>query len=1067
MAAPPVRPSRRPGLLGYFVRHGTAANLLMALMMLFGLYGAQNLNLQLTPDIASNQVAVNVVWEGAGPEQVDGAIIARLQPPLQDIDGVERIRSSARDGSGAIRVVFEPDVNMAAAGEAVTAAVSAVGGLPDGAERPSVRRVVWTDKVADVVLHGPVGHDQIGRLATEYTDLLRAAGLARVSLLGAPPHAVRVSVPERELVRHDLTVADVARAVSDAARSDPGGRTAAGARVSTGTERRSIEDLGDVVVGAGADGDRLRLRDIAAIEDEGARIGRRYYVGENAAAVISVRRNEGGDSVAIMDRIRAVTAQVAPTLPAGVRVDYASTRVDVVEARLALLLDNALFGMALVLGVLFLFLNARTAIWVAAGIPAALLFAAGMMWAFGLSLNVVTLFALILTLGIVVDDAIVVGEHADALSRRRGLAPMAAAEQAAKRMAAPVISAGLTTAIAFTGLLAIGGRFGKMLEGLAIVVAMVLLASLVESLLVLPNHMRHALARGRGDWADVASSRVNRGFDALRDRALRPAVRGLVRVRWPALGLAFALLAFAIAQLQTGALPWRFWHSPDRTSLAGNIAMLSGAEREDTLAQMRLVEQAVRDTGAALEARHGADPVRFVLTQIGGGAGRGLAVEDSKEPWQLASLEVELIDPDARPYSSWEFLAEVERRLQRTPLTEVISFRGSGAGGPGEDSISIELSGAEAAELKAASEALQQALAAFPEVSALEDDLAYDKTELLLEITPLGESQGLTAETIGAVLRNRLTGVQAAEFAVEGRTGTITVRLPRDELTADFLSRTRIRTPSGDWAPLSELVTVSSRPGFGVLRRADGVMSVTVTGELSEDDADRAAFIEREMRERILPKLAERHDIRYDFSGLARQEQAFLADAEAGFAMALAGIYLVLAWVFASWSRPLTVLVAVPFGLVGAVWGHVWMDLPMTLYSVVGLIGMSGIIINDSIVLVTTIDEYSRRRALAPALVDAVCDRFRAVTLTTLTTVLGLAPLLFETSSEAQALRPTVVTLCFGLGFGFFLVLLVTPALVLAQRDVGAALTSARRLAMLALGLRRARRLGRARDRAT
>ena len=252
-----------------------------------------------------------------------------------------------------------------------------------------------------------------------------------------------------------------------------------------------------------------------------------------------------------------------------------------------------------------------------------------------------------------------------------------------------------------------------------------------------------------------------------------------------------------------------------------------------------------------------------------------------------------------------------------------------------------------------------------------------------------------------------------------------------------------------------------------MLRRADGVMSVTVTGELSEDDADRAAFIEREMRERILPKLAERHDIRYDFSGLARQEQAFLADAEAGFAMALAGIYLVLAWVFASWSRPLTVLVAVPFGLVGAVWGHVWMDLPMTLYSVVGLIGMSGIIINDSIVLVTTIDEYSRRRALAPALVDAVCDRFRAVTLTTLTTVLGLAPLLFETSSEAQALRPTVVTLCFGLGFGFFLVLLVTPALVLAQRDVGAALTSARRLAMLALGLRRARRLGRARDRAT
>ncbi|MEC9432894.1 MAG: efflux RND transporter permease subunit [Pseudomonadota bacterium] len=1076
--APPPRPPdrasarlpRRPGVLGYFVRHNTAANLLMALMLLFGLYGAQNLRMQLTPDIPQNRVQVKVAWDGAGPEQVDGAVIALLVPPLQALDGVDRIRSSAQDGSGTIIVDYEPGVNMAEAGEAASSAVSAVGGLPDGMDRPSVRRLVWTDKVTDVVIHGPVGHDQIGRLATEFSDRLRAAGLARVALLGAPPHAVRVSVPERELVRHDLTVAEVAAAVADAARTDPGGRTASGTRVSTGAERRTIEELGDVVVGADADGERLRLRDIARIEDEGARTGRRYYVGDQAAAVVAVSRNEMGDAVEIMQRVRAISEEMAPTLPAGVRFDFVSSRVEVVEERLALLLDNAATGMALVLAVLFLFLNARTAIWVSAGIPISLLFAAGMMWAFGLSLNLVTLFALILTLGIVVDDAIVVGEHADDLARRRRLSPAAAAEQAARRMAAPVISAGLTTAIAFTGLLAIGGRFGKMLEGLAIVVAMVLLASLVESLLVLPNHMRHALGKGvrgvgtvagrrRTDWADIASSRVNRGFDALRDRAFRPAVVALTRLRWPALGLAFALLAFAAAQLQTGALPWRFWHSPDRASVAGNIAMLSGAEREDTLAQLRQVERAIEETGKEFEARYGADPVRFVLGQVGGSAGRGLAVEDSKEPWQLASVSVELSDPDERPYSSWEFLGEVQKRIVRAPLTEVVTFRGLG-GGPGEDSISIELSGAEAEELKAASEALQQALADYPEVSALEDNLAYDKTELLLEITPLGEAQGLTAEAIGRVLRNRLTGVKAAEFAVEGRTGTITVRLPQEELTADFLARTRILTPSGDWAPLSELVAVSSRPGFGVLRRVDGVMSVTLTGELSEDDPDRAALVERDLRERILPGIAERYDIRYDLSGLAKQERAFLADAEMGFALALAGIYLVLAWVFASWSRPLTVLAVVPFGLVGAVWGHVWMGVPMTLYSVVGLIGMSGIIINDSIVLVTTIDEYARGRALRPALIDAVCDRFRAVTLTTLTTVLGLAPLLTETSSQAQTLLPTVVTLCFGLGFGFFLVLLVTPALVLAQRDVGRALTSARRMTALALGRRRAKRLG-------
>ncbi len=460
---------------------------------------------------------------------------------------------------------------------------------------------------------------------------------------------------------------------------------------------------------------------------------------------------------------------------------------------------------------------------------------------------------------------------------------------------------------------------------------------------------------------------------------------------------------------------------------------------------MREMQRAADAVAARYEAEHGTNPLLYVLAEVGGTTGRGLTVADNKDSDLLGSIAIELIDADLRPYSSFQFVADLQDEVRQLPLTEAVSFRGW-RGGPGGDALDVQLFGADTDVLKAAAEAVKTGLIGFPEVSALEDSLAYDREELSLELTPQGQALGFDIGTLGRVLRNRLGGIEAASFPVGIRTGSIRVELPEGELTADFLDRTLLRAESGEYVPLADIVSVSSRTGFSTITRENGLRVVSVTGDLSEDDPARAEAIMDELRDVILPQVEADYGVAWVLSGLAEQERDFLSDAAVGFALCLIGIYLVLAWIFASWTRPVVVMAIIPFGLIGTIYGHAAWDVPLSMFTVVGLIGMTGIIINDSIVLVTTIDEYAEDRGLIPAIVDGATDRLRPVLLTTLTTVLGLAPLLFESSQQAQFLKPTVITLVYGLGFGLVVVLLVVPAILAMQQDVGKQVRALRRV---------------------
>lgn len=1034
------------GILSYFTRHRTLANLLLVVMVVAGLAAATRIRAQFFPDVIVAEVVVTVAWPGAGAEDVDRAIVQVMEPGLIAVDGVTRVTSRATEGSGRITLEFEPGRDLNRAAEDVQAAVDGIRDLPSDADLPQVRRGAWRDQVTDVVITGPVGIDQLGRFADDLVLRLFAAGITRTTIRGIADPLIGVEVPSVALIRHDVTLEEIARAIAAGTGTSPAGEVAGGTnRVRTGVERRTPEAIAGIVLRSRPDGSSLTVGDVAAVTARAADRGRAAFVGDNPAITIRVDRADTGDAIRMQADVQRVAAELQATLPPGVTVDLVRARAELISARLNLLLDNAALGLALVVGLLFLFLNARTAFWVAAGIPVALAAALAVMYAAGLTINMISLFALIITLGIVVDDAIVVGEHADFRARRLAEPPVVAAENAARRMAMPVFASTLTTVIAFAGLVTIGGRFGELIADIPFTVIAVLAASLVECFLILPNHMSHALAaQARQAWYDWPSRQVNRGFGWFRDRAMRPVIGWIIRLRYPVLAGVVVLLSVQVAGLIRGDVQFRFFDAPEQASVTGNFAMLPGATRADTMAMMREVQRAAEAVAARFEAEHGRNPIEFAMAEIGGGAGRGLSGADTKDADLLGGIAIELIEPDLRPYSSFAFVAALQEEVRGHPLLEELSFRGARFG-PAGDALSVDLFGAEAEVLKAAAEALKAALLPFPEVSALEDTLAYDKDELILELTPQGRALGFSVESLGRALRDRLNGIEAATFPQGTRTAAVRVELPDGELTADFLDRTLMRAGPGVYVPLADIVTVAVRSGFSTIRRENGLRVVTVTGDIAGDDAARANAVVEALRGEILQRIEGDFGVGSRLSGQFAQESEFLGDAWLGFLACLVGIYGALAWVFASWSRPLVVMSVIPFGLIGAVWGHAHWGVAMSMFSIVGLIGMTGIIINDSIVLVSTIDEYARRRGLIPAIIDGVADRLRPVLLTTLTTVLGLTPLLFERSSQALFLKPTVITLVYGLGFGMFIVLFVVPAAMAVQADAGRQLRGLRR----------------------
>jgi len=1024
------------GIISYFTRHPTLANLILVVLLAAGLITAPKMRNQFFPDVVFETVSVNVKWPGAGAEDIDRSIVQFLEPVLMSIEGVDSTSSQSKEGSTSIKLTFDSGWDMSRATDDIQEAVDSVSELPEDAEDPSVRRGGWRDRVADAIISGPVSFEQLGQFADEMVVRLFAAGVTKTTVSGFAAPETIVEISSINLIKNDLSMVEIAKAIKGEASTDPAGDvTGSNSRVRTGVAKRTAEQIRGIALRSNPDGSKLLIGDVARVSVGEKNRNRAYFVNKDPAISITIERSSQGDAIEIQEIVEDVAAELQSILPARVSIELIRARAEAITGRISILLENGLLGLGLVVLLLFLFLNARTAIWVAAGVPVAMAGAVALMYAAGLTFNMISLFALIITLGIVVDDAIVVGEHADFRFKKLGEDPTTAAENAAKRMASPVFCATITTIIAFFGLVAIGGRFGSLIADIPYTVVVVLLVSFVECFLILPHHMAHALkSASKERWYDFPSRTINKGFEFLKENVFRKLMTLIIRFRYPVIAGALVILCGQAVLLVSGEVKWRFFNSPEQGSISGNFAMLASAKRSDTLEMAEEMQRATSEVALKYEKEFGKSPIEYVLYQVGGNS-RRISGQEAKDIDLLGALSIELIDADLRPYSSYKFIADLQDAVRRHPMLEVLSFR-NWASGPGSDSLDIRFYGANSEVLKKSAESLKGALLKYPEVSGVEDSLSYDKEELILDLTPQGQALGFSIGDLGQVLRDRLNGIEAVTYPDGVRSAKIKVIIPANELTSSFLESTFLRAQGGEYVPLSDIVTVISKIGFSSVKRENGIQLISVTGEIDEDNVDAIEEIEKQLRIEILPKIEQDFGVSSEFSGLAKQESDFLADAQFATIISMVGIFLTLCWVFSSWARPLVIMLIIPFGLVGTIYGHNTWDVPMSMFSIIGLIGMTGIIINDSIVLVTTIDEYAEDRGLIPAIIDGTCDRLRPVILTSLTTILGLAPLLFETSRHAQFLRPTVITLTYGLGFGLLLVLLIVPSLIAVQSDI-------------------------------
>jgi len=1016
----------RRDLLGTFAHHRVAANLLMLLMILAGVWALSKLNTQFFPNFTLDIINVRVEWSGAAAEDVETAITVPLEQALRSLDDLHEMTSTSADGVASLSLEFDEGTNMDSAMEKVKESVALLRSLPQTAEKPEISRVVRYESVARVLVSGSADPAGLRHLVRGMEADLLARGIAKVTISGLPKEEIAIQIPSARLADLGMTLGQVADRLELLSRDLPAGtvgRGEAGRQLRSLDQRRTEQGFAQLPLRADQRGQLLRLGDVATIErrPQDGEVAVRYQ--GKPAVELQLFRAERGDSLQAAHILDKWLADERPQLPAGVSLRVFDQSWELIDERINLMLKNGGGGLLVVMAVLFLFLNGRVAWWVTVGIPVSFLATLAILYVAGGSINMISLFALIMALGIIVDDAIVVGE--DALTHYQSGEPaLTAAEGGARRMLIPVLASSLTTVAAFLPLMLVGGPIGKIMFAIPFVIICVLIASLVESFYVLPGHLRHAFLKMHKHSSAPLRQRLEDGFDRLREHWFRPLVTKAVAYRGTTIAGVVAIMILCIGLLAGGRVGFEFFPTPEGTVIYANVAFAAGTPKQRVSDFINELEHSLEETDKAL----GGGLVQTHLAYLGRSTAAGGGF--TRDGDRFGYVMVELVSPDHRTVRNPQFIKAWKQRVRLPPGVDTFTISERFAGPPGR-AIDVRLTGDTAAQVKAAALALTNTLKAVPGVNGIEDDMAYGQEQFVFRLTPAAQALGLTVDAVGRQLRAAYDGRLVQLFQQGADEVEVRVMLPDAERNrmASLQSLT-IALPGGDRVPLSSVVTLSARQGFEALRHDQGKLAVHVTADVDRA-LNRPDRILSALDKDVLPSLRARYGVHSSFAGRAADQAETMSDMRRGAVFGLVLIYVILAWVFASYGWPLVVMSAIPFGVVGAVVGHWVMGLDLTLLSLFGLFGLSGIVVNDSIILVTFYKHLREQgMPVQAAITEAACRRLRAVLLTSLTTIGGLAPLLFETSLQAQFLIPMAVTISFGLMFSTVLVLLVVPAIL-------------------------------------
>ncbi len=1011
------------GMLAFFIRHKVAANVLVLMALIAGFMGITRMNVQFFPNFALDVLSVRVVWSGASAEDVENGIVIPLEERLKTVDGVKKLSSTAAQGIANITLELVDGTDSLVALDQVRQRVAEFSNFPKDAEAAQVSRITRYEPVARVLVRGP-SLSELRPWIRQFERELLAQGIDRIDIQGLPNERIAIEIPSAQLESLNLSLADAGDRVAKLARDIPSGIAGQddGAReIRSLEQRRDAEGFANLPLISDDQG-MLRLGDVAVITREARPASLALELQGEPVVELILQRTENGDALKAAKALDIWLTKTRPSLPPSLHLDVYDQQWELVRDRINLLLSNGLSGLLVVVIILYLFLPGRVALWVAAGVPTAFLLTLGLLYLFGGSINMLSLFALIMALGIIVDDAIVVGEDA-ATHRAMGESPERAAIGGAQRMVWPVVASSLTTVAAFLPLLMVGGVFGKIMFDIPFVMIMVIMASLLECFLILPAHLYAGFVAEARRPVSKFRQRLDTAFEHFRDQRFRPLVTKAIEYRYTTVSLTLGLMLLAVGLLVGGRIPFVFFPSPESSVIYANATFVAGTPRAQTEAFLKTLETSLSQT----EKSFGETLVKTAVSRMNatiGSSGNGASGE------QLASIMLELVPSEQRSVRNAALIAKWRELTPPVAGLENLSISSRQSGPPSRD-LTVRLTGTQTDKLKDAALSLQETLRNVSGVSDVADDLPYGREQLIYRLTPTGEALGLTTESLSRQLRAAFDGALVQRVQVGQDELEVRVLLPRSERERlDVLDRLNIRLPNGEFIPLPSVVTWESRRGFEAIRHAQGQLAVEVTADIDKA-LNNSRNILSELKKQALPELAERYGISYSLEGSSADQRETLADMKTGLMIGLLMIYLVLVWILGSWSWPLVVMTAIPLGLAGAIFGHWIMGIDLTLLSMFGLFGLAGIVVNNAIILVSLFSELREKgMGLHEAFVEAASGRLRAVILTSLTTIGGLTPLMFESSLQAQFLIPMAVSIVFGLAFSALLVLFFIPALL-------------------------------------
>ncbi len=1019
------------GPISWMAGNSVASNLVMLTCLVGGFFALKHIKQEVFPDVTDDIVEVSVEYPEANPEEVEKGIILVVEEAVRGLDGVDEVNSVANEGLGTISIEMMEGYDIQKLADDVKSEVDRVTTFPEDAERPIVQIISHKHEVLTVVIYGDAGETTLHELGEQARDiLLQNPDITQVELTGLPDLEIGIEISQENQRRYGITLDDIATKLRNTSVDIPSGglKTSSGEILVRIKERRDYGDqFARLPIVTSANGSEILLGDIAKIDDSFADTDRYTRYNGKPAVMLEVYRVGDQTPISVADAVRKQLKEIEPILPPGISTAIEDDSSDVYRQRVELLVSNGMMGLVLVLIALGLFLEARLAFWVMMGIPVSFLGSFLFLPAADISINMMSLFAYIIAIGIVVDDAIVVGENVYHY-HQNGMSFYKAAIRGAREVAVPVTFSVLTNIVTFLPLCFIPGTMGKFFRMIPIVVSTVFLISLGECLFVLPSHLAHQRERHRrgiSAWLHTKQQAFSHSFMRWVKHRYGPFLKFTMKHRYLTVATAISLLAITLAYAFSGRMGFEIFPKVESDFSQAELVLPYGSPVEKTEAIMnRLLDGANK---VIAESGH-PELVTSITADIG------------RDGSHTGRMRVSLADPDIRKniMSTEEFTDRWRKEVGEVPGVEYLKFA-SDAGGPGSHGrpVSVELSHRDIDVLDRACVELAGVLETYPNTADIDDGYQPGKQQLDFKIKPEGESLGLTRREVARQIRQALYGAEVVRQQRGRNEIKIMVRLPESQRsTEQTIHDMLIKTPSGSYVPLREIATYERGRAYTAINRRNGRRVVSVSADVTPQS--KAGEVLSDLKKNVLPDLIKKYPgLQYSFEGHQADMRESLGSLAITFPIALLGLYAMLAIPFRSYSQPLIIMMSIPYGVVGAILGHLVMGYNLCLPSLFGIVALAGIVVNDSLIMIDFANTHRRKSDLTyrVAIHAAAIQRFRPIILTTLTTFGGLAPMIFETSRQARFMIPMALSLGFGLLFSTLITLVIVPSMYLVVED--------------------------------